>query len=235
MPNSTMFSIVILSRNPNNLIPCVLRILEKEPGLQPERIIVVDDGAREVAEQYLPGVTWVPGIKPFCFARNANLGLKAAGRDDVILCNDDALLETEYGFATLWAAGQSLANFGVISAATNHTGNDNQWPRGDTQIRFEPRMVCFICALLKREVIDRIGGLDESLVGYGLDDDDYCLRARNAGFYIGVWDGCVMDHGSLTSTFRGDPSTPADYRPNLEIFKKKWGMDNWGNPVRKAA
>ena len=40
----------------------------------------------------MPAVA-LEGVKPFIFARNCNLGIRAAGSDDVVLLNDDALLE----------------------------------------------------------------------------------------------------------------------------------------------
>ena len=47
------------------------------------------------------------------------------------------------------------------------------------------RLVGF-CLLIRREVIDAIGLLDERF-GLGcFEDDDYCLRAMQAG-YGGVW------------------------------------------------
>jgi len=63
------FSVVIPSRNPANLIPCVRSLLTAEPAMAPEQIIVVDDGARAGAEASLPAVRWVTGITPFIFAR----------------------------------------------------------------------------------------------------------------------------------------------------------------------
>ena len=85
---SMSFSVVIPSARAQNLIPCVRAILDREPDLPPDRIIVVDDGARADAEAHLPPVRWVTGIKPFVFARNANLGIRTAATD-VILLNDD--------------------------------------------------------------------------------------------------------------------------------------------------
>ena len=41
--------------------------------------------------------------------------------------------------------------------------------------------IVFACAYLRREVLDRIGGLSEKYVSY-FEDTDYCLRAKEAGF-----------------------------------------------------
>ena len=89
-----------------NLVACVRSVLEHEPELPPDRIVVVDDGARRDADSQLPAVSWISGEKPFIFGRNANLGIRAAD-GDVILLNDDTRLETRGGFTKL--AEQALA------------------------------------------------------------------------------------------------------------------------------
>jgi len=47
----------------------------------------------------------------------------------------------------------------------------------------EPEWLAFACVVIRREVIDRIGLLDEGYFMY-FEDIDYCHRARNAGFKI---------------------------------------------------
>lgn len=226
------FSIIIPSKTASNLIPCIRAIAQNEPGLPPGRIIVVDDGVGIADEDKLAsGCSFVKGAKPFIFARNCNIGIRTAGADDVILLNDDALLRTPGGFTALSKMATDKPKYGVIAAAVNSAGNPNQFKRAGSSLRDEPRMVCFICVYIPRRVIDKVGLLDERYVGYGMDDDDYCFSARAAGYKLGVFDGCVMDHLSLKSTFRGHPGAYADYGPNHELFKKKWGHDNRGVPV----
>ena len=120
-------SVVILSRNADNLEVCVAAVRRHEPDL---RIIVVDDGLDRVPD----GVTVVPGEKPFCYARNANIGIRAAARDDVVLLNDDALLESPGGFTVIHAAAASDPARGIIGGTCNNVGNPNQF-RGVVGLR----------------------------------------------------------------------------------------------------
>jgi GT2 family glycosyltransferase len=71
-----------------------------------------------------------------------------------------------------------------------------------------------------------VGLLDERFVGYGFDDDDYSLRVRLAGLLVGIHDGCYCDHGSLKSSYRGEPKTAANLVENGRIFRQKWGAGN---------
>ncbi len=168
----------------------------------------------------------------FVFARNVNIGIESAGSDDVVLLNDDALLKSSGGFAAMQRATQEHPEYGLVSATTNNVGNPNQNPlAGIVGLREEPRVCCFVCVFIPRRTINKIGLLDERFVGYGGDDDDYCLRVRRAGLKLGILDGVFVDHLSLPSTFRGDPRSPGDYSANHELFKAKWGLDIWGNQI----
>src|SRR5262249_24095186 len=149
------------------LVPCVQALRAAEPALPPERIVVVDDGARKAAEAQLPGLRWVPGAKPFVFARNANLGIRAAGTD-VILLNDDARLITPRGFTLMAEQLQRRPEIGICSAAVRGVvGNIRQRPAGQREIRIEPQHLAFVCVYIPRQVYECVGALDERFAGYG--------------------------------------------------------------------
>lgn len=218
-----MFRVVILSRDASNLVACVEAVLANEPDLDSREIIVVDDGARELAESQLPKLTWVEGAKPFLFARNANLGIRRAGSADVVLHNDDALLETFQGFSILEQLGRDCPGFGVIAAVTNVTGQVLQQPM-KVGLR-EVEHCAFVSVLIPRRTIEQIGSLDERYcLDYGVEDRDYCRACQTAGLKVGVYDFCYVDHGSLHSSFRGDPRTPRPFSRNLALYHEKWGI-----------
>lgn len=203
----------------SNLIPCVEAVRKHEPVAE---IIVVDDGVDwSEAWRLKSGVTAIFGQKPFIFARNCNLGIQAC-EGDVILLNDDALLETPFGFHELEAASHAHPEMGLISAVTNLAGNEAQRPQ-DVGLRTEPRNVAFVCVYIPRRTLDRIGLLDERFSAYGWEDNDYCRRVQEAGLEIGIFDDCFVDHASLHSTFRGLPHTPGDISAGREIYVAKWG------------
>jgi GT2 family glycosyltransferase len=231
-------AVVVPSKTPSNLLPCLRAVGNSEPGI---RRIVVDDGiglsltGSERFKQFDGAYEWVvKGISPFVYARNCNLGITAALNnphcDGVVLLNDDAILQTPGGFSVMAQACREHPEYGLIGATTKVVGNRNQFPQG-VGLRDEPRMVCFVCVYIPRSTIERVGLLDERYTGYGLDDDDYSFEVRKAGLKIGIHDGCYVDHGSLRSSFRGDPRTPANFQPNLRRFIAKWGHDNFGRPA----
>lgn len=213
------FNIIIPSANPYNLIPCVNSIFKNDSGIAPHQIIVIDDGAREGAESHLPKIQWIAGIKPFIYSRNCNLGINKS-ESHVILLNDDTILKSKDGFSNL--VRESEAYGGIVSSATNSAGNPKQYPRGQQDIRPEPSVLAFISVCIPRNVLDAVGALDERFTAYGWEDNDYCRRAIDKGFKLGVFDGCFVDHTSLTSTFRGK-NGPGNIEPGRKIYKEKWG------------
>lgn len=216
------YSVVILSREATNLVPCVGAVLANEPDLPRDRIVVVDDGARAEAEPLLPGIRWVEGAQPFIFARNANLGV-AATADNAILLNDDALLLTPQGFSALARTAVEHPEFGLLSAVTNVAGNPAQQPAG-VGLR-EDTQVAFVCALIPRSTWERIGPLDERYcLDYGVEDHDYCHRIVQAGLKIGICDSCFVDHAYLRSTYRGAPDASRSFARNYQLFLEKWGL-----------
>lgn len=224
-------SIIIPSKNVENLKSCVQAIRKLDESAT---IIVVADGLRYNA---IPDYDlYVSGDKPFCFSRNVNIGIRQCPGGDVVILNDDALLETPGGFTALQAAWKEEPGWGLVSAATNNTGNPNQAQRynlsGDAKyfIREDPRMVCFVAVFIPRSTINAVGLLDESFTGYGYEDDDYCLRVRQAGLEIGIFDGCVVDHTRLKPTYRGTKMPEMIQlkgltEHNRKIFIAKHGAD----------
>src|SRR5207247_10473606 len=87
------------------------------------------------------------------------------------------------------------------------------------------------CLLVRRAVLDQIGGFDER---YGLgffDDDDLCVRARVAGFRLLVaLDVFVHHFGSRTFAGLGIDCRQ-QLQDNFQHFPRQWGtQDRPGYP-----
>ena len=216
------FSVVIPSARAENLVACVRSVLANEPDLPPDRVFVVDDGARTEAEPLLPPVRSITGARPFVFARNANLGIRAAD-GDVILLNDDARLLTPGGFTALVQQAQRDQRVGICSAGIRGmVGNPRQIANGGRELRIEPVTLAFVCVYIPKAVFETLGELDERFSGYGFDDNDYCARILAAGLELAVCDGCVVEHGVLPPTFRSRPGWRTLSKQNEELYVEKW-------------
>jgi hypothetical protein len=208
------FSVIIPSSNIDNLERCI-QAARLESG---SRIIAIGDDL----EICYSSTSVYPGIQPFVFSRNVNLGIKIAG-GDVILMNDDAVL-IEGSLTDLMT--QAVRIGGIVSAsirgAVNNPAQLEKRVTRDGHIReITTGYLAFVCVAIPRHVINRIGMLDERFVTYGGEDVDYCHRARVEDIPLSIYDWCVVDHGNLLpSTFRhnGVPSI----EPGLRILREKW-------------
>lgn len=200
-------AVVILSRKASNVVPCVESIRRNDPDFA-GRVIVVDDGAgtAEVRAQ-LEGVTWLLGAQPFIFARNANLGIREAA-GDVILLNDDTELASKDGFTKL---SQSPRD-GITTAQIGGHGY------------FNAEFCSFVAVFIPQETQKIVGLLDERFVLYGYEDNDFCRRVRQAGMSLHGCPDCIVNHYHPDrSTFHGpDNQYKGD---NLVIFDRKWGIE----------
>lgn len=242
------FVVVIPSKTPDNLLPCISCIRAAHEKCE---IVVVDDFSEEdslrlrtSAPESVRSATWIKGQSPFVFATNINLGIAAAGDQDVLLLNDDACLRTPYGFSYLASIANEHQEYGIISAAiTAGVGNPEQLPLEGTRLREAKfHTVVFIAVYIRRAVLDRLRKvhvkiddgpfepefpevsnqwLDEAYVDYGHEDNHACAEVRQMGLKLGVFDGCVVEHGVLPSTFRGFGNR--DISQGMRTFESKWG------------
>jgi hypothetical protein len=149
------------------------------------------------------------------FAAGNNLGIRAIDADVYILLNSDTivlpntvkelLLAMELRpNAGLIAPGcvaedgsQELNTFRYIRPITDFIRSASTGPitrllqrytvhRWMTDAVAEPDWIGFACVLIRREVIEQVGLLDEGFFMY-FEDVDYCRRARNAGWTILYW------------------------------------------------
>lgn len=219
------YTVVILSGNPTNLAACVYALLANEPELQPSDILVVHDKDARGCEPRLPqGIRWVPGARPFVFARNANIGIEAAG-GDVFLLNDDARLQTFRGLTTLYETWAKCPTLGLVAAAVQGPCGNPRQRAGhpcNPGMTLEPDRLCFIGVLIPRRIYEQVGPLDEQFVGYGYDDDDYSLRVRQAGYHLATFGSCILDHGTLTPSFRNQEHVAEQMALNASLFSAKW-------------
>jgi GT2 family glycosyltransferase len=77
--------------------------------------------------------------------------------------------------------------------------------------------VTFACALIDRDVFDRIGGLDAENLRVAFNDTDFCLRAREAGFEVVYTPyASLYHHESVTKTVIAHPD-------EIGFLRNRWG------------
>ncbi len=159
------------------------------------------------------------------YTRAANKGLRASTADYAVLLNSDTIVPPGW-LEKLLECGESDPRIGIVGPLSNaaswqsvpeiHDKGDwatNPLPEGygvddmaevvawSSERRF-PRVpfVNGFCFAIKRSLIEAIGYLDEENFpnGYG-EENDYCLRAADAGFELAVADHAYIYHAKSKS------------------------------------
>jgi GT2 family glycosyltransferase len=99
------------------------------------------------------------------------------------------------------------------------------WGEANTgRIHETDRLVGF-CLLIKREVVEKIGLLDERFGIGNFEDDDYCRRAREAGYRLVIARDAFVHHFGGATFIGAKVDHGAVMRENERLFLEKWAGD----------
>jgi glycosyltransferase involved in cell wall biosynthesis len=212
-------------------------------------LVAVDNGSTDATASYLAGVRAAAPIRVELivnaqnrgFPAACNQGIAAARGDYVVLLNNDAVV-TDSWADQLVALADSSPKLGMTGPMSNYVSPPqlvdhvpyadldgmhqfaDRWRREHRgQWRTANKLSGF-CLLIKRRVLEVIGGLDERF-GLGFfDDDDLALRATRAGFELAIaFDLFVHHFGSRTFAGAGIDAE-ALLGENQKRFAAKWGL-----------
>ncbi len=194
------FTVVIPNRDPE-LAVALIESIRKTHTRVPRIIVVADRHSRHFGPDVL---TLSSSFPQFVFARNVNLGIKAAGHRDVILINDDCLITQPDFFYELARLAFKVPGLGILAPrvdggvgqAVQSLGRPWKQVWGQIVSVGGEEPVCFVCVWISYDMIKDIGLLDENFVAYGFDDNDYCLRARAKNWLTAVARDLIVKHGS---------------------------------------
>lgn len=166
--------------------------------------------------------TVIDGPSKFSMAGNGNLGLKAVPEtDDILYCGDDVRFIQEKTIEKLQEIAYSKPNIGLISPKIIGRGSPIQLNPPAKLASVPPLQMWFPCIYIKRELINKIGYLDEQFNDFGCDDFDYCIRALLEGFLLAVTSEVSVEHEASPE---GGPTT----------FVKNLGIREWTRQQREA-
>lgn len=192
------------------------------------------------------------------YTRTVNDGLRASTADYVVTLNSDTIVSKGW-LQALVRCILSDIKIGIVGPLSNAASwqnvpvlldkNDqfavNDVPNGMSvdemaeyvnriSRHFYPRVpfVNGFCFMIAREVIDAVGYLDESTfpTGYG-EENDYCLRAADAGFDLAIADDSYVFHAKSKSF--GHEKRKEYSKRGSQSLKAKHGKDKVNNLAGK--
>jgi len=128
------------------------------------------------------------------FARAVNQGIRLSDADYVCIQNNDTIMY-EGGYERMIAHLEEHApRLGLIGPMTNNADSVQRGDGNGRGVQIVNGLVAFFCTVIPRRVIDDVGLLSEEYgMGYG-EDNDYCIRLRDAGYRLGIARDVFVHH-----------------------------------------
>jgi len=252
-PERPTTSIVIVTYNQlpytRLCVDSILRLTD-----EPYELIFVDNGSTDGTPHYLrtvPGARVILNEENRGFPAAVNQGLAVAKGSVLLLLNNDTVVTTGW-LDRLLRAFERDAGVGLVGPCTNEISGEQRIGRGygdlmdldgfawdygkanDGATAETDRLVGF-CLAFRREVMDDVGVLDERFGIGNFEDDDFCRRARAAGWRAVIaLDAFVHHFGSRTFLASG-----VDFagllRTNEQLYREKWADGEAEPPAESAS
>lgn len=238
--------IIINWKLPEKTIECLSSLTQAET---PHHTIVVDNGSGDhsvsLIQQKFPDITLMPLAENIGFGAACNVAIEHALKNEacnyVLLLNNDTiiaphaltkLIQTAAIHSTagifgpkiyyrnprkiIWYAGARCRR-GVLAAADTGRGEiDN----GQFDARHKVDFVFGAAMLIRRDVFERIGFFDQQFFLY-LEDMDFCIRARKAGFTLQFVPQAHVWHDGSASTENNGAFRKYHHARSTILFLKK--------------
>jgi GT2 family glycosyltransferase len=205
-------SVIILNYNTKQLLKDCLSSIFASGRSESWEVIVSDngstDGSLDMVKQEFPQVKIIANNANLGFSKGNNVAIMQAVGRHILLLNSDTIVKPD-AFTKMVAKADSSANIGALgpkillpngeldpSARRNFPNPANAFLRlfglkrfsnynvsGPIDQEMEVEAIMGACMLVPRQVVDKVGMLDEQFFFYG-EDLDWCFRIKQAGYKI---------------------------------------------------
>ncbi|MEC0267339.1 glycosyltransferase family 2 protein [Paenibacillus anseongense] len=237
-------SIIIVTTNDqrHHLQNCIDSIYEYTP--EPFELIVIDNASTDDTAEYLKSLTGKIRYKIFTsnlgFAGGTNQGLRMARGSNLLFLNNDTIVTKDW-LKNMLTCLDSNEKFGLVGPMTNYISGEQLLQTNYTSTEemhhfaanfnqsnpakwhVTTRLTGF-CVLMRREVFERLGYLDEGFEIGNCEDDDFGFRTRIMGLELVIAMDTFIHHvGSVSIKALGERRFEEVYGRNLEFYARKWG------------
>lgn len=250
-----VLSIVIVNWNTRDLLLTVLARLFDQPRL-PFEVLVVDNDSSDdsvaAARERFPEARMLPQTKNGGFAFGVNRGLEAANGRWVMLLNTDAEADWQQ-IERFVADAEQEPDAAVLGPRIVDEHGDTQrstWhrhlprhylPHALFLGRFveQPQRsdkgdvdcVSGCVFLIRRDVLEEVGGFDERFFMY-FEEADFCERVRRAGHAVRFLPDASFVHVGGLSAAQSAEKTFLAFRESALLYHAQWHGRMWTEYVR---
>lgn len=234
-------SIIIPTYNKRDfLAACIDSIFEHTP--EPFELIIVDNASKDGTIDYLKTIAdkvkFIINDRNLGFAGAVNQGFAAAGGSTLLLLNNDTIV-TRHWLSNLLNCVHSSPEIGIVGPVTNYISGGqlietsystiaemhqfaSHYNQSDSSRWIVTGKMTGFCMLMRREVFEQVGYMDEGFEIGNCEDDDFALRTQLAGYELVIAKDTFIHHeGSVSMKALGDDFDQV-YGKNLEFYARKW-------------
>ena len=246
-------SIVILNYNTRDFLDTCLQSIRANTRDVPHEVIVVDNGSKDGSVKWLKqqkDIRCIFNKKNEGFPKGCNQGLAIARGTELLLLNSDTIVTPRW-LSNMRTALYSRDNVGAVGCMTNYCSNfqqvndagyksvDELMTFAEKYNRSDPakwerrlRLVGF-CFLFRRDIYEKLGGLDEQFSPGNYEDDDYSLRIWQAGYELLLCRDTFIHHFGSGSFVEDETAEVREkkrqayhalLKRNGEKFIEKWNV-----------
>ena len=214
----------------------------------PIELIVVDNGSTDGTTEWL---TTQSDIRTVVLGENLgvstarNRGLELAHGAHVVFCDNDVvftdkwrskLLEHLNAWPDIGAVGPVTQRSGAPQRFIGHATDIKQWADERAlshadQYRYTHILDGF-CFVIRRDIVDDIGGFDEDYFPMGFEVEDFCTRMQLAGWRMRIVDDCAIWHEGLGRETSKKLGYDTIMHRNWEHFKSLWSLPDSTEPTQ---
>ncbi|MGG4049601.1 glycosyltransferase [Paenibacillus favisporus] len=239
-------SMVILTYNQLEYTKlCIDSIREfTKPGSY--EIIIVDnfstDGTREWLKEQ-KDIRVIMNERNLGFPKGCNQGIEIATGDFILLLNNDTVVTANW-LDNMIKCLNSSPEIGAVGCLTNNCSYGQQisvpylnsdlnemqkfaanFNYSNEELWEERLKLVGFCYLFKKELVERIGFLDEIFTPGNYEDDDYSLRIREAGYKLILCRDTFIHHFGSVSFKQNTDRFKDLLSSNRRKFMNIWGFD----------
>jgi len=203
----------------------------------PSHLIWIDNASNDGTRTYLEQakhnkpahfeVTLIFSSENLGYGLGLNRGLIESKAPYVFFCNNDIKFFQDSVEEVIRIA-ESNPKFGLVNPNSNEftlKSHDLEVLKGLKGSWIERTHTSGFCVLVKREVINLIGGIDPDFNPAYFEDMDYAERAKKAGFLCAVARGAYVQHYGTRTFLPKEKQTLWD--KHKKIFTERWGGTKW--------
>ncbi len=238
-----VFALILNYNRKQDTLACAASLLASQ-GAHHLRLVVIDNGPDNLSKYFSKHLSTAHYLKSpgnIGFAAGNNQGISYALENKathILIINPDVVVERNF-LLPLLATFAKHPRAGIVAPTHTHpSGQGTAYGLGGTvnwrlasfphvnQVKLtltKPRqydLLTFACVLIKREVFERVGGMDERYFLY-LEDVDFCITVKQAGFLLYLNPSVIVAHA--TSASFDNPVAKLKYSARSHIqFIAKW-------------